>query len=208
MSEVKTLVTLVLGGVFDHKELGDIDIVYEAPACEALQRELVTDSDDVHVELVSRIDYDAAQSHLAALREDLVTAKRNEHNSEVAYKSAIERQEELRTELAELEEEFDTLEHSNVTLKLSLADAERRNAELIEACAKICEERSAYYDSGDDDAPGSRRSGACQNCADVIRWRKPDIAHKPDACLSDGGTCGLGGYCAECPHAKPEASEE
>lgn len=47
MSEVKTLVTLVLGGVFDNKELGDIDIVYEAPACEELQRELVVDSDDV-----------------------------------------------------------------------------------------------------------------------------------------------------------------
>jgi len=71
MSEVQTLVTLILGGMFDHRELGDIDLVYEAPACEALQRELVDSIEDVHVELVSRIDYDAAKSELSALREEL-----------------------------------------------------------------------------------------------------------------------------------------
>jgi len=59
--------------MFDHRELGDIDIVYEAPACEELQRELVVSIEDVHVELVSRIDYDAAQVKLAALREELDT---------------------------------------------------------------------------------------------------------------------------------------
>jgi hypothetical protein len=37
---------------------------------------------------------------LAALREELAQAKRNEHNSEVAYKAAIEKQGELREELA------------------------------------------------------------------------------------------------------------
>ena len=80
MSEVKTLVTLVLGGALDNKELGDIDIVYEAPACEELQRELVVDSDDVHVELVSRIAFDAAQVELAALREELDNEKsENQH---------------------------------------------------------------------------------------------------------------------------------
>jgi hypothetical protein len=31
----------------------------------------------------------------------------------------------LREELLRLEEEYDTLEHANITLKLSLADAER-----------------------------------------------------------------------------------
>lgn len=60
LSEVETLATLVLGGIFDNRELGDIDVVYEMPACEALQRKLVTSIDDVHVELVSRLDYDAA----------------------------------------------------------------------------------------------------------------------------------------------------
>jgi hypothetical protein len=39
-------------------------------------------------------------------------------------------------ELARLEDEFDTLEHSNITLKLKLAGADKRNAELIEFLAK------------------------------------------------------------------------
>jgi hypothetical protein len=38
----------------------------------------------------------------------------------------------LREELAELEDEFDTLEHTNITLKQRLADAERRNASYAE----------------------------------------------------------------------------
>lgn len=67
LSEVKTLATLVLGGIFDHRELGDIDMFYDMPECEALQRNLVTSIDDVHVELVSRLDYEAAskQRHAA-----------------------------------------------------------------------------------------------------------------------------------------------
>lgn len=40
------------------------------------------------------------QTELAALREELATAKRNEHNSEVALKAAYEKQEELRALLA------------------------------------------------------------------------------------------------------------
>jgi hypothetical protein len=60
LSEVKTLATLVLGGLFDNRELGDIDMFYDMPECEALQRNLVTSIDDVHVELVSRLDYEAA----------------------------------------------------------------------------------------------------------------------------------------------------
>lgn len=38
----------------------------------------------------------------------------------------------LREELLRLEEEYDTLEHANITLKLNFAAAEQRNAELIE----------------------------------------------------------------------------
>jgi len=37
----------------------------------------------------------------------------------------------LREELAELEDEFDTLEHSNITLKLKLSAAEQRNADQL-----------------------------------------------------------------------------
>ena len=65
--EVRTLATLVLGGVFDNRELGDIDMVYDMPACEALQRNLVTSIDDVHVELVSRLDYDTASQQRNAV---------------------------------------------------------------------------------------------------------------------------------------------
>lgn len=43
--------------------------------------------------------------------------------------------------------------------------------EVIEQCAKLCEERRDYYNGGDDDGPDSCRGGACQNCADVIRYR-------------------------------------
>lgn len=69
MSEVKTLATLVLGGMFDHRELGDIDIVYEMPACEALQRDLVTSIDDVHVELVSRLELESCTAEIVAMVE-------------------------------------------------------------------------------------------------------------------------------------------
>jgi hypothetical protein len=69
VSEVKTLATLVLGGMFDHRELGDIDMVYEMPACEALQRDLVTSIDDVHVELVSRLELESCTAEIVAMVE-------------------------------------------------------------------------------------------------------------------------------------------
>lgn len=69
MSEVKTLATLVLGGIFDHRELGDIDIVYEMPACEALQRDLVASIDDVHVELVSRLELESCTAEIVVMVE-------------------------------------------------------------------------------------------------------------------------------------------
>lgn len=69
MRKVKTLATLVLGGMFDHRELGDIDMVYEMPACEALQRDLVTSIDDVHVQLVSRLELDSCTAEIIAMVE-------------------------------------------------------------------------------------------------------------------------------------------
>lgn len=92
-------------------------------------------------EVVMASDFDAAQSELAALREELAVAKRNEHNSEVAYKAAIEKQEELREERNELSlrasrlkvdnENYDRLlvRKSNQcdALQQRLAAAEQRN---------------------------------------------------------------------------------
>ncbi len=40
-----------------------------------------------------------------------------------------------------------------------------------EACAKVCEERAAYYDQGDDDGPESRRGRSAKSCAAAIRTR-------------------------------------
>jgi hypothetical protein len=97
------------------------------------------------------------QSQLAALREELSTSKRNEHNSEVAYKAAIEKQEELREENRLLNHDIasyletaakvcdllgidvydakhaegkpsDVLFNHATALQQRLADAERRNA--------------------------------------------------------------------------------
>ncbi len=69
-----------------------------------------------------------AESQLAALREELATAKRNEHNSEVAYKAAIEKQEELR-------EERDA--------------AEKRNAELESAVCCMLDDSSENAETGE-----------------------------------------------------------
>ena len=59
------------------------------------------------------------------LRKDFPKAKVyvESHN----YDTALSQLAALREELAELEDEFDTLENANITLKLSLADADRRN---------------------------------------------------------------------------------
>ena len=59
---------------------------------------------------------------LAALREELVSAKRDAHNSEVALKAAYEKQGELRAELADSDEELDTVIHHNIDLQQRLAD--------------------------------------------------------------------------------------
>ncbi|MBI6948563.1 hypothetical protein [Pseudomonas koreensis] len=79
MSEAKTLVTLMLGGVFNGTsgpELGDIDYQVNFEETLALQQELVT-NDDVYVDLVARTDFDAqrlradtAEAELAKIGDD------------------------------------------------------------------------------------------------------------------------------------------
>lgn len=75
MDGVKTLATLVLGGAFDATELSDNDIVIDTKLADELQQRLVTGFDDVHIELVSRNDFDAALAREAALREELAIIK-------------------------------------------------------------------------------------------------------------------------------------
>lgn len=38
-----------------------------------------------------------------------------------------------------------------------------------ERCAKVCDERAAYYEVGDDDRPNSRRGAGAKACANAIR---------------------------------------
>lgn len=93
------------------------------------------------VELVYAPDYDTAQVELAMLREELAAAKRNEHNSEVAYRAAIEKQEELRAELGECKGEYDRAVNR-------VAAAEQRNAALK---AFACEMVEAAFEGGSFD---------------------------------------------------------
>ncbi len=62
--EPETLAVLMLGGVFDDRELGENDIHWRSEAVEALQEKLVTTSDDVYVELVDR-------AHVARLQAEV-----------------------------------------------------------------------------------------------------------------------------------------
>lgn len=84
-------------------------------------------------------DVQVAQSELAALREELATAKRNEHNSEVAYKAAIERQEELRNELDRIK----TISYNNFSIAtdryFALKAAEQRNADIEKRAVDLVE---------------------------------------------------------------------
>lgn len=84
-----------------------------------------------HERFVFASDFDAALAREAALREELAAAKRSEHNSEVAYKAAIEKQEELREELYQSKEARDAEMLSGIRLQKSLTAAEQRNAECI-----------------------------------------------------------------------------
>jgi len=108
----------------------------------------------------------SAQSELAALREELALSKAETDGCRAAN---MVLREELKTERLRA----DTSVGDANEAERRLTAAEQRNAELVELCAKICEERAAYYEAGDDDAPVSRRASACQNCADVIRHRFP-----------------------------------
>lgn len=165
MSEVKTLATLCLGGMFDHDELGDIDIHYSMGNVEALQERLVTGIDDVHIELVSRLDYDALQAELSALREELAVTDKEVEG-----------------------------------LQSALSDAEQRNAIL----AGLLQDTKTLL--------GNELSYELYHKL-ALHIKRIDAALKPtesgasDKCVADGGTCGLGGQCVECPHKESGASE-
>lgn len=102
----------------------------------------------------------AAQSELSALREELATSRRNEHNSEVAYKAAIEKQEELLEERGRLDTSLSCMHGHVLAYKLSrqrllsrartrellITDMEQRLTAAEQRNANQCETIKAYQD--------------------------------------------------------------
>ncbi len=137
------------------------------------------DSTSMH-QVVLATDYDAALAREAALREELATAKRNEHNSEVAYKAAIEKQEELRGERNELalsasrlkvdNENYDRLlvRKSNQCdeVQQRLTAAEQRNAEWRELLRVMTNEYACCLEAGYDRITSLR--GDCDSVAKML----------------------------------------
>ena len=77
------------------------------------------------------------------------------HMSEVSiliegYAEAQSEVAALREELLRLEEEYDTLEHANVTLKLGMASAEQRNADLLTLLRSASIDYACCLESGYD----------------------------------------------------------
>jgi hypothetical protein len=109
--------------------------------------------------VVLQPDFDSLSFDLAALREELATAKRNEHNSEVAYKAAIEKQGELREDLAAIVNNRNELKHR-------LTAAEQRNADVnTEAAAKML---AACMDYPWEHMPENGRSLMRKHAKDVV----------------------------------------
>lgn len=66
--EVKTIAVAILGGAFDHNELGDNDIACIPGALEELQEKHVTGSEDVQLDLIERSHFDRVTSERDALQ--------------------------------------------------------------------------------------------------------------------------------------------
>lgn len=66
--EVKTIAVAILGGAFDHNELGDNDIACIPGALEELQEKHVTGSEDVQLDLIERSHFDRVTAERDALQ--------------------------------------------------------------------------------------------------------------------------------------------
>lgn len=66
--DVKTIAVAILGGSFDHNELGDNDIACVPGALEELQQKHVTSSDDVQLDLIERSHFDRVTAERDALQ--------------------------------------------------------------------------------------------------------------------------------------------
>lgn len=113
-------------------------------------------------------------------------------------------------ELAALRKELaaSRLNEYNAQVKMSeqhdkLTAAEQRNAALTELLTGLPE--------GLKELSGCENTAGVQACIEYVEYCigqiKPTESGASDKCASDGGTCGLGGHCGECPHVESGASE-
>lgn len=141
-------------------------------------------------EYVYSVDYDAAKSELAALRDEIGEVKGE-------YDRAVNKVAALREELASSKREIVTLAQLDSTTVNGFKDmptvAEQRNAELVELLR-----RSVAVIGGE---------GWNELEADIWAAINPVESGASSVCVSDGGTCGLGGKCHQCPHKESGASE-
>lgn len=104
MSEAKTLVTLMLGGVFNGTsgpELGDIDYQINFEEVSALQQELVT-SDDVYVDLVARQDFDSQRLRADTAEVELRESRNREYEAKVLLSEQHDKLKAAEQRIAEL----------------------------------------------------------------------------------------------------------
>lgn len=188
------------------------------------------------VEIVRASDYDAAQSELAALREELEIARSVMASQGETISRVVSERDGAQDVLAKFDgamralacnlgaggynAEFLTADQlaSKVQwgidnlLKVEqqrLTAAEQRNAVMAKALERI----TRPHDCGCVPCTGSCTSKyALEITLEEIREiagaaLQPTESGASDKCLSDGGTCGLGGTCHMCPHKESGASE-
>lgn len=78
------------------------------------------------------------------------------------YDTALSQLAALREELLRLEEEYDTLEHSNITIKQCLTAAEQRNANLTALLQRVVDSSVLSFEQ---DAPEELESLEVDICA-------------------------------------------
>lgn len=139
------------------------------------------------------LSQEAAQSELAALREELAERKRKHLRScQIAIgKSQLAKELQAKLTAAEQRNAFLEAQVSAKDIGIDFHDAMISAVSMSEDTALM-----AWVPS---DWEAKRRT--------LLSNAKPTESGASNKCVSDGGTCGLGGQCSECPHKESEASE-
>jgi len=133
----------------------------------------------------------------------------------VELNDALSREAALREELAKKDRALEDLLESNSDMTTCLAAAEQRNADDLRDAERYRELRkfTPYRFKKMQDASVTDGGDVLYFHADKFdalmdaELTKPTESGASDKCASDGGTCGLGGQCADCPHKESGASD-